>query len=376
MKSLVAFRILTHEKTRSTIAIGAIFIAVLMIFLQLGFYSAVPEGGMLIYDQMRFDLVLVSPLYNFQGLPFDFPRLRLYQAAALPQVQSVAPVYEDSGVWLNPANGSRRDIFVMGFNPADDVFRPASINRRRELIKQRDCVLVDRSTRPMFGAVSIGRRIEINNRALEIVGTYRLGAGFAGLGAVTTSDINFFRIFPERSREAVNIGLITLRPGSDPAITAERLRVLLPSDVEVLTRAGLADREVAHWVAATSTGLVFGFGAVIAVIVGALILYQILATQIRRQAPQYAVLIAMGYSQAYLGGIVVNLAAIMATIAYCAAVAAAFAVYHLVRESTMLPVRMTAERLVAVLLIALVMSAGSALVSLRSLRRADPIDLF
>jgi putative ABC transport system permease protein len=376
VKLFVAFRILTHEKARSAVAILAIFIAVLMIFLQLGFYSAVPKGGMLVYDKMRFDLMLVSSQYYFQGQPFDFPRLRLYQAAALPEVRSVAPVYQGSGQWLNPKSRLRRDIFIMGFNPVDDVFLSPGINRRHALLERPDCVLVDRATRPMFGPLTIGSHVEINARDVEIVGRYDLGTGFTGLGAVATSDVNFIRIFPHRSLGRVNIGLIMLRPGADADRTAGRLRDLLPPDAQILTRAELADFEITHWVAATATGLVFGFGAVIAVVVGTLILYQVLATQIRRQFAQYAVLIAMGYAHRDLGGIVVNLAMILATIAYCPAVAAAFVIYRVVRGLTFLPITMTGERLIAVLLIALVMSAGSALVSVRTLRRADPVDLF
>ena len=86
VKRLVAWRLLTYEKGRSALAVAGIFVAVLMIFLQLGFYSSVPDGGMLVYDKMRFDLMLTSSEYYFQGQSFDFPRARLYQALALPEV--------------------------------------------------------------------------------------------------------------------------------------------------------------------------------------------------------------------------------------------------------------------------------------------------
>jgi len=52
VKSLVAWRILTHEKGRSGLAIGGIVIAILLMFLQLGFYVSVPRGGLLFYDAM------------------------------------------------------------------------------------------------------------------------------------------------------------------------------------------------------------------------------------------------------------------------------------------------------------------------------------
>jgi putative ABC transport system permease protein len=208
------------------------------------------------------------------------------------------------------------------------------------------------------------------------VGAYELGTGFAGLGVAATSDLNFIRIFPTRSLSGVNLGLVRLRPGSDPDGVARQLRALMPADTSVLTRAEVADREVAHWVSATSTGLVFGFGAAISVVVGTVILYQILATQIRRQLPQYAALKAIGYRDRYLGVVVMILALMLAILAYVPAVAASLVIYRIVRSMTFLPLTMTAARLAAVLFIALEMSMGSALISLRILRRADPVDLF
>jgi len=373
---LVAWRILTHQKGRSALAIAGIFVAVLMIFLQLGFYSSVPKGGMLVYDRMRFDLVLASSAYYFQGQSFDLPRRRLYQARALPEVASAAPIYQGEAQWLNLKTNLRRDIFVMAFNLRDTVFDVPDIVRQRDLLDRPDVVLVDQATRPMFGPLTAGGHVEINDRDVEIVGSYDLGMGFAGLGVVTTSDLNFVRIFPNRALSEVNLGLITLRPGSDPDRAARRLRALLPADTRVFTRAEFADHEIIHWVAATSTGLVFGFGAAISVVVGTIILYQILSTQIRHQLPQYAVLKAIGYRDRDLGEIVVTLAATMAAIAYVPAVAAALVIYRLVRGMTLLPIDMTGGRLAAVLLIALAMSTGSAAASVRGLRRADPVDLF
>ncbi len=376
MKRLVAWRLLTYDKGRSALAIAGIFVAVLMIFLQLGFYASVPEGGMLVYDKMRFDLMLTSSAYYFQGQSFDLPRARLYQATALPEVASVAPVYQGEGEWLNPVTGLRRAMFVMAFNLGDRVFDAPDIDRQRAVLERPDTVLIDRATRPMFGPFTTGSHVELDEHDVEIVGAYGLGTGFAGLGVVATSDLNFIRIFPARSLSEVNLGLVRLQPGSDPDRVARQLRELLPPDTSVLTRAELANREVVHWVSATSTGLVFGFGAVISVVVGAVILYQILATQIRRQLPQYAALKAIGYRDRYLGVVVMILALIMAIIAYVPAVAAALVIYRIVRDMTFLPLAMTGGRLAAVLFIALEMSVGSALVSLRVLRRADPVDLF
>jgi putative ABC transport system permease protein len=375
MSTFVAWRMLVHEKGRNLLAIAGIFIAVLMIFLQLGFYSSVPKGGLLVYNHFRFDLLMTSSSYIIQGLPFDFPRQRLYQALSLPQVESIAPLYQGIGSWLSPESGIRRDIFVMGFRLADPVFAVPDIERQHDILRRPDTVLVDTMTKPFFGPLTPGRIVEISGRKIEIGGAFVLGIGFVGLGSVVASDVNFIRMFPYRSLATVNLGLIRLKPGSNADQVATRIRAMLPADTQVFTRAELNARESERWQSRTATGIVFGFGVVIAIIVGVVIVYQTLATQVTRQLPQYATLKAMGYSDVHLLLIVIALAAIMAGLAFIPAFAGAVAIYAQVRVLTPLPVTMSWERAVGVLMLSVAMAAASAILAVRILRRADPADL-
>jgi putative ABC transport system permease protein len=367
---------LWHEKGRNALAVGGIFIAVLMIFLQLGFYFCVPKGGMQVYDQLRFDLLLTSSAYVFQGQSYNFPRRRLYQALSLPEVASAAPFYQSEASWLNIEGRLRRDVFVMAFNPADEVFKLDDIERQRDVIRHPDTVLVDTATLAIYGPQASGRRVEMAERAVTIGGRYSLGTGFIGLGVVLTSDLNFVRIFPNRSLATVDLGLIKLKPGADPAGVAARLRELLPGDSKVFTRSELEAEEVKYWQTRTATGLIFGFGVVISIVVGIVILYQTMATQVIRHLPQYATLKAIGYTDGYLRGVVVAMAMTLASIAFLPSLAAALIVYDRVRIMARLPIEMTVSRIIAVLALSLAMSAASALIAVRILRRADPADLF
>ena len=141
--------------------------------------------------------------------------------------------------------------------------------------------------------------------AHEIGGRYELGTGFLGLGAIVVSDINFKRIFPKQALEDVTFGLVTLRSG-DPERIAARLRDILPQDIWVFTRKGLAAHEVAYWRKRTSVGLIFGLGVTVSIVVGFVILYQVLTTQATRQLRQYATLKAMGYTNGALQRIILN----------------------------------------------------------------------
>ena len=376
MSTLLAWRILLHEKGRNALAVAGIFIAILMIFLQLGFYASVPRAGMLVYNQLAFDIMLTSSDYVFQEQSYDFPRRRLYQALSIPDVASVSPMYQGEAQWLNTTDRLRRDVFVMGFRLDDDSVRVPDIRRQRSLLRRDDTVLVDNMTLPMYGPQIRGQVVEIADRAVEIAGTYLLGTGFLGLGAVVTSDLNFIRIFPRRSLDSVNLGLVTLKDGSDAGLAAARLRALLPPDTRVFTRAELDAYEETFWRKRTSTGLVFGFGVAVSVVVGMVILYQTLATQIMRHLPQYATFKAIGYTDGYLQRVVLSLALITAGLAFVPALATAVMAYDKLRTLARLPIEMTPARIVLVLVIALTMSGATALLAVSKVRRVDPADLF
>ena len=76
----LAWRILTYDKGRTALAIAGVFMAILLVFVELGFFVAVPQGGMLLYDRMRFDLLLTSSEYEYQAQPGAFPAARLEAA--------------------------------------------------------------------------------------------------------------------------------------------------------------------------------------------------------------------------------------------------------------------------------------------------------
>jgi putative ABC transport system permease protein len=144
----------------------------------------------------------------------------------------------------------------------------------------------------------------------------------------------------------------------------------------VFTRPELTAHEVRFWTTRTGTGLIFGSGLIVAIVVGIMVLYQTLATQITRQLPQFATLKAIGYTGLFLNGIVLAEAVSLMLIAFVPAFAAALGLYAVIRGETLLPVIMSPTELGGVLAIALAMSVISAFLSVGRLRRADPAEVF
>ena len=372
----LAWRILVDQKGRTALATGGIFVAILLIFVELGFFVAVPQGGLLIYDHMRFDLLITSNKYIFQAQSGNFRRARLEAAMTVPEVARASPFYLGGAKWQDPGGGLKLDIAVIGLDPQAGTFAVPDIERQSAVLETPDSVIIDSSTRKLFGPLTAGRVVDIAGRRMTIGGDYVLGTGFLGLGIVLASEANFFRMFPQRPPDTVNLGLVTLKPGADPDRTAQALRAVLPADMQVFTRAELVAQEVSYWTTRTGTGIIFGSGLVVSFVVGIMVLYQTLATQITRQLPQFATLKAIGYTGRYLNGVVLVEAFLIVAVAFPPALGAALAIYAVVRNATLLPLTLGAPQLGAVLAITLVMAAASAFLSLSGLRRADPAEIF
>jgi putative ABC transport system permease protein len=371
----LAWRILVYEKGRSGLALAGVFIAILLVFIELGFFIAVPQGGMLVYDHMRFDLLLVSTDYQFQAQPWQFPRARLTDAAKVSGVARATPIYFAGGSWQDPGGGMRLDVFLIGCDPAARPFAVDDIERQKDMLVETDTMLVDDMTRSIFGPLIVGRRIDIDDRRMTIGGTYHLGTGFLGIGVALMDEANFFRV-THRRPDPVNLGLITVAPGADRDKVAAELRQKLGGDVQVFDRAGLTAHENTYWTSRTSVGLIFGSGLVVSLVVGLMVLYQTLATQIARHLPEFATLKAIGYRDASLAAVVTIESMVLVVAAFIPAAVAAMAVYALIRSQTLLPLAFSATNVGLVLAAVVTMSVGSAFLSVSALRRADPAEIF
>jgi putative ABC transport system permease protein len=376
VRSALAWRILTYDKGRTALAVVGVFMAILLVFVQLGFFIAVPQGGMLLYDRTRFDLLIASTGYEYQVQPGEFRLSQLDRARTAPEVALAAPLYFGSAKWRSGEDGEAPDVFVIGLDPQDRIFTSEDINRQLAVLDQADTALVDSMTRSMFGPLTTGRVVDIAGDKVKIGGDYVLGTGFMGLGVILVSAQDFVRLFPFRKLGQVNLGLIQLKQGVDPDRAADSLRKLLGGDIRIFTRPELEAHETAYWTTRTSVGLLFGSGLIVSFIVGVMVVYQILATQVSRQLPQFATLKAVGYGDRFLNGTVITMALLIVLAGFFPALVAALGIYEVIREETLLPVEMSGPRIAIVFAATLAMAAASALLSMSSLRRADPADLF
>jgi putative ABC transport system permease protein len=382
MRTPLGWKQLRHKPLRLGVALLGISFAVLLIMMQLGFRSALFESAVRFHERLNYDIALFSPDSVFIVRPQPFSIRRLYQALGDEAVVDISPVYIFPAVWKNPWNSARRSLSAYGFNPEDDLLSAEGFSEHRNLLKQQDVVLFDAAARPEFGPVAEtitnGDRLitEINDREVEVVGLYRMGTSFGIDGSIMTSTDNWLRLFPGRSRNEIQLGLIRLQEGADPNLVRNRLREYLPKDVLVMTKADFVARERNYWNTATPIGYIFAFGAIMGFVVGAIIVYQILFADVSEHLNEYATLRALGYPNRFVSGIVVQQAVILGVLGFIPGVLAVTWLYGKAAAATSLPLYVTTDRLVTVFTMTLTMCAISALLAVRKVRRLDPADVF
>jgi putative ABC transport system permease protein len=373
---------LTREKTRLAVALSGIAFADILMFMQLGFRDALYYSNVRMHSSLKGDIVVINNQSNAVLAMKPFSQRRLYKALDLPAVESVHPIYLDYTTWKNPITGRPRSILTFAFNPEFNVFDLPGVEENINKLEMPDVVLFDRSSRVEYGPIASnfeqGKNVtaEVRRRRIKVAGLFTLGASFGADGNLITSDVNFLRIFNNRQRGLIDIGLIRLKPGSDVNQVAAYLRTYLPTDVNVFTKQEFIDFERNYWATSTAIGFIFTLGTIMGFIVGTVIVYQILYTEVTDHLSEYATLKAIGYTQNYLLTVILQEAFMLAVLGYIPVFACALFLYKVARDATLLPVFMSSYRAIMVLILTILMCFISGVIAMRKLRSADPADIF
>ncbi len=373
---------LTRKKSRLAAALAGIVFADILMFMQLGFRAALFNSNTRMHNNLNADLVMINTKSESLISLQKFSHRRLYQTLGFSEVASVAPLYVGQLKWKNPFNRKDRVILIFGMKPSQPAFLMPEVAEKSHLIQLPDVVLFDRMSRREFGevaqAIDQGKPVttEVGVRRVEVKGLFSLGASFAADGNLITSDLNFIRLFPNRRLGEIDIGLIRLKPNSDPTVALEKIRQYLPSDVQVFTKQGYLDYEKSYWKKRTAIGFVFRFGVIMGFIVGLVIVYQIIYTDVADHLAEYATLKAMGYQEIYFYSLVIQEALLLAILGYIPGIVCSLFLYKIARSATMLPILMTLPRVLTVLGLTIFMCAVSGAIAMRKLQEADPADIF
>ena len=386
----VAWLQLSHQKIRLLVAILGVAFSIILIFTQLGLRAMLFDGVTLLPESLNGDLYLLST-YAEEMDDSSFPNVYLYQADAIEGVADARPLYIGTGRWVDPnllepsadkqGNAESSYMQIVAFNPNKPVFKIPEINQQLDLLFVPGGILYDRQAKSDLGDVpqmlaekGIVSSI-LNNRRVSVMGLFDLGSTFFFEGVAVMSDWNYGQIGRSSDLSNVTVGVLSLEPGADPQAVTLRIQETLSKELKVLTPEELAQGE-RDYVATWPQGKVLNFGAIIGFIVGIIIVYQVIYTDVSEHLPEYATLKAMGYRDLDLSLVVLQESLILAIMGFIPGYLISHGIYYLMANYVELRVSMNTGIVLQVFALNILMCTISGAIAIRKLRTADPADIF
>lgn len=372
---------LTHKRSRFIAALSGVAFANVLVFVQLGIMNSMATATLRPYEFFTADIMISAADANAMSDGGNVARQWLLQALADPDVMAGMGLFVTNVPW----DRGEKDISLttFGIDPGQPAFLSPEIAADIAFLQVRDVAILDRMARGLSQDEAAGIRpqtplsFETQSRTLTALTTFAGGGGFGGDGYMMVSDQTFLSLFPSRSSSAPKHILLQLTPGADVAVVAGRLRALISDKtLRIRSYADAAQEDLSYQQTRRPTGVIFGFGVLIGVLVGLVIVYQVLSADVADHLREYATFKAMGYGPRFFLGIVVEEALVLGLLGFLPGLAVGTAILMVMGKVTTLPLAMTPSMAVTVFVGTVVFSVLSGVIATRRLAAADPADLF
>jgi putative ABC transport system permease protein len=305
----------------------------------------------------------------------------LLQAMADPDVADGMGLFIANVTWERGAQDISLTTF--GIDPGKPAFVNPDIALDLPVLQVQDAALLDRLARGLTPEQAAAIRphaplsFEAQGRTVTAYATFAGGGGFGGDGYMLVSDQTFLGLFGTRTSTAPDHILLRLRPGAQADIVIARLRTLISDpSLRIRSYAQAAQDDLRYQQTRRPTGIIFGFGVLIGVLVGLVIVYQVLSTDVADHLREYATFKAMGYGPRFFLGVVFEEALILGILGFVPGLIVGTAILTLMGALTTLPLAMTPGMAAGVFGGTILFSTLSGAFATRRLAAADPADLF
>ena len=371
----LAWRMLAHRPGRALASVTGLAFAVVVMFAQLGFFHAINDSAARLAGIFDCDFVVSHPAKTHLRSGEEFPLAWLAELRTVPGVAAAVPFYSGAAYWWNPHVGDRHRLLLLGVSLEDPMVALPAVGAHRNELQLPDRILFDARSRAELGAPAPGDEARLNDRRVRIAGVFDLGANFTYEGHALCGAEAFAAVTGQPAA-IVDLGLLRLAPGADPVAVRAALTARAAGRLSIHTPAELHRREVIDIVGRTPTGIVFGIGLAVGLLIGTVVCYQILFTEVHDHQRPLAMLRAIGHPPGLVSRIVFAEASVLTLTGGILGAVLSHGFHVWLADRTRLPMELTPARIAFIGGLAVLMGLLAAWRAAARARRADPASLF
>jgi putative ABC transport system permease protein len=365
---MYAVRTLRSQPLRLALTIGGIALCIVLMFFLLGVYRGVADGSVEYIRQNRADLwVLQDTATNILRGSSLISSDQIHAIARTPGVRTAAPVLF---LLSTVRHGDRvGTVFLAGFEPEKNIGGPPRLVSGRNP-RADDEIVLDRAFALKFHC-GVGEEVDLHGRRLKIVGISRGTNAFVIQYAFVT--LRFARDLIGVPGLATCV-LVNVEPGAGTGPIREEISDVL-AGLHVYDQETFLTNNV-HEMRSGFLPLLYTVAAIGAVVLTA-ILSLLLSVNILERRKDFAILKTLGAPMAFLWGMVIQQALLIASVSSAAALILFFPLVRAIeRISPEVTTRSTLGQIGGVVAAVLVMSLASSLFAIRRLRHIYFLEAF
>ena len=368
----IALKNLIHDRTRFLITLIGVTFSVVLVFAQFGIYLGFMRNASIIIDNTPVDVWITSRNSANFDFPLPFFERKLNKAKEVPGV-----AWADRLIltWasMKKQDGGSENVELIGFNPTTGIGGPWKLREGSiEALKAGRGIIVDESAFSRLGPLRIGDYVEINENRVKVVGISEGARGFTTAPYIFTTYRTAQDLDPFVAEKTVFI-VARVAPGHDPREVAAALRQL--RDVDVFTRGEYSLKTRLYWTWETGIGVGFGMTALMAIVVGMVIVSQTIYAATIEHLREFGTLKAIGARNIDVYGIIVKQAVINAVLGFGVGLAVTLVASRFI-ELIGLVMIIPGWLMVGVFGLTVAMCLAASMLSVRKALQVDPLVVF
>ena len=370
----LATKSLLHDRLRFFITVSGVAFAVTLVFVQVGLFLGLMDNASLTIDQIEADLWVTSRNTPNVDFAHTFPETYIKRVRSIDGVQRA----DNLIVWfmnVNLPTGAVEGTEVYALEDFTAWNFPQGVTEGNVVdLRRGPYMMLDDSAKKRWGAFEVNEYREVLGRRLKIIGRTVDAKSF------TTTPLTFMDYRLAQSlNESVLRGnttyiLVKLAPGADATRVAEEIRQRLPFN-DVYTKADWANRSRTYWIESTGLGLNMYITVFLGCLVGIVVVAQTHYTSTMEHIREFGTVKAIGGGNGDIYRILGKQATIAALAGFALGALQAFAMRP-VMEKIDLKLIIPMELYAAVLIGAVALCLGAALISFRKVASIDPALVF